>query len=406
MQNWILWSLAFLALWWSFIWIFLLFNKEKTNEKIKKFPKISIAIPCHNDAKTILKTIKNLEQLDWPKNKIEFIVANNGSTDDTEKILKSLKKENKKIKILNLKVANKALALNCALDVASGEYFACLDADCIVDSKALKEAIKKFDKKTGAVIANVMPVAGKGFWRILQMVEYAFANLLRYLATSIGTLGHVHGALSIFKTGLLRQLGGFKTAALTEDVEIALRLRKAGYDIKMAWAAKTYTEVPNSWQTLWRQRMRWYRGWLSNHYNYKEMFFNNKYGLFGTFQLPISALSIIVLILNVSIIIYNGIKESIEFLIRNLTIKNYLINHVFQMPTLEEILLGQNFHIYLPILFSSIAGLYILLFSLAKQKIFKDFLKIPIYILTMPFVAALHWIFAIVYEFFGFKRSW
>ena len=103
----------------------------------------------------------------------------------------------------------------------------------------------------------------------------------------IHTLVITPGVLSTYRTSVLREIGGFDADRrnLTEDFEIALRLTERGYRILLKHKASA---IPLFLQhfTHYRQRVRWYRGFIFNILKYRHMLFNSKYGMLGFFSSP------------------------------------------------------------------------------------------------------------------------
>ena len=92
----------------------------------------------------------------------------------------------------------------------------------------------------------------------------------RKLLGSVDTL-HITNALTLFKTNILRKVGGFDQGNLTEDFEIAMKLRYNGYRIVMSEKGSFYTKVPGTIKRMWMQRVRWFRGFIYNNLKYRKM---------------------------------------------------------------------------------------------------------------------------------------
>ena len=125
----------------------------------------------------------------------------------------------------------KAAALNTALNIAKGEFFWVYDADSIASRDLLRNLVSRFFEKgnsdVGAVVAVTL-IKNQGTWiEKMQRIEYIMAAFVRKLLGSVDTL-HITNALSLFKTSVIRKLGGFDVGNLTEDLEIALKLRYNG----------------------------------------------------------------------------------------------------------------------------------------------------------------------------------
>lgn len=413
MLQYILWALSFVSLWITFIWLNIFFLEKKADKKeLKSFPFVSVVVPCYNEEKTIEKTIRSLTELDYPFSKFEILVVDDGSTDATSKIVKNCIKSfsGHKIILLNKKNGGKADALNTGLSKSSGEFFCCVDADTIIEKQSLMHAISNFsDSSVGAVISAMKPESQNNIYEKIQAIEYVTSNLLRRLMACVNTLAITHGGLSVFRTSALNKVGGFSSdSGNTEDLEIALRLKANGFKIVMDWNALAFTKVPSDFKGLWRQRIRWYRGFIFNHFKYRFMCFNSKYGFFGLFQFPLNIVGFLLLLLIISIISYSSVKNSFEFLIRSFVIKGYFLNQLLDFPSLSTFLLSQNAQIIFPLIISSIVGFYVTLLAHfeAKENLFK---KIPYYFVFLfiyPYLMSLHWFSSIFQEVFKSKRKW
>ena len=353
-----LWISSFFALVISIFWLqVMLLNEEKT-KITTKFPSVSILIPAYNEGKTITKTIKSVLNLDYPKDKLEIIVINDSSTDNTADMVKKFKE----VKLIYNKHrgAGKASALNMGLKYAKGELFAVIDADSEIEKNSLKNLISYFeDNKTGSVISSIKIRNPKNIYHHIQRLEYILATFIRKLMSKIDTLHITPGVLSVYRTKLIKKLGGFDEKNITEDLEIALRLRANNYSVKMSPDSITYTRIPSDFKELWHQRIRWFRGFIYNNLKYKKMFMNKKYGAMGRFQLPLNVLTfftIVILFVFISYEVFTNLYESIFnlFLLKN----NYLYS--IEFPSLKQLLLNMNVKLIFPLTISFFLSFYLL----------------------------------------------
>ncbi len=391
----------------------LVFEPNNRYKTPKKQPAITIAIPCYDKANCLAKTIKSLNALNYPKRLLQVIIVDDCSTDNTYSEAKSLQKQYSSLPILVLRHKTnkgKSGAVNTALAKAKGELFTCLDADTRVHEDALNYLVPHFvDKKLGAVIGQVKVDEPKNFYEKIQRVEYIISNFIRRMMSCLGTLCTAPGgALSMFNTSILKKVGGFRDAGLTEDLEIALRLRSNGYEVEMDPRAIMYTKVPEGWTSLWRQRVRWYRGFAVNHVRYKHLIFKKSQGLYGLFQMPLNILAIFLLMITVLLVGYGTLGDLYETLYRSLTIKGYFFNHLLDFPSIQKLLLAQNVQVMLPIILGVMLSIYLM--YVAHRKFNENFLKhahyIAAYIFIVPYITTLHWISAIVNETLGTRKKW
>lgn len=267
--------------------------KEEYAEKVhlKIFPMASVLVPAYNEEKTVEKTLQSLIELDWPKDKLEIIVINDGSKDKTSAIVKAFMKKHPKepIQLIEQHNQGKAVAMNNGLKILKGEYFTCLDADSWVHPKALQHMIHWHQKdKNIAITTPVMKIARPTTWvQKFQRLEYMTGMLLTRLMSYMDANYVAPGPFSTYKTKIIRDLGGFDVNNLVEDQEIAYRVQEHHYKIVQAPHAIVETVGPHTIKGLSKQRNRWFKGTILNLFKYKHLMFRRKYGDFGMFQLPI-----------------------------------------------------------------------------------------------------------------------
>jgi len=414
MLEYLLLGVSFLGIWLTIIWLhFLVDDKGEKDKDDVNLPALSVIIPVFNEEKTIIKTLTSLKEADYPKDKLKIIVSNDGSTDDTKKIVDDFICSNPDLNIsmISDKNSGKGAAVNKALNQVNSDFFAVMDADSKVKSDALKKVVNRFsDEKIGAVISRVVVDSPKNLLQKMQCFEYIISSVLRRVMHNFGTLAITHGAFSVFKTSLIKKLGGFDPdrTNITEDLEIALRLKEKGYKVIMAPDAVGYTVAPNTARKLWRQRIRWYRGYLFNHWRYRHLFFSAKQGIFGMFQLPVNVLAIALSVAYFSIIMINIMDTFFTFVSRSVTIPNYFVENFLNLPSLKEFLLAKNFQIYMPIMFAFILTIALIVFAhkFFKEKLSKSVIPAVSYFIVMPYFTAGNWLDSLRKELFRTKRKW
>lgn len=406
MIYYVLWGVSFIGLMLGIFWLNLLFFKESKRIKLKKLPYVSVIVPAHNEEDSIERTIKSLLNLDYPKNKLEIIVVNDESKDNTVNVIKKFKN----IKLINNKHKGigKASAVNKGISIAKGEFIAIVDADSGVSRNSLKNALTYFSgEKVGGVITPIKVIEVKNLYRGLQKIEYTFTAMIRELMSRVNTLYSSHGVLSLFKRDLIKKLGGFDENNLTEDLEIAMRLKANGYDIRMASNALTYTRVPSGFWDLWRQRVRWYRGFMQNIVKYKKVIFKKKYGLYGNFQLPLNLFSLAVLALVFVLFSYEVIRNLYNWTIKIIILK-FEIFSIGDLPSVKHLLLMFDIKYFFPLIVVILMNLFLFYkaHKIIKEKTRFFSLTLLIYFIIYPILTMFHWVAALVQEIFSIKKKW
>lgn len=282
----IFYLMIFISLFISMFFLVTFFGfKRKGEEKLKRTPRITFVMPAYNVADYLEKSVNSIMKLDYPRNKIQVIIVDDGSTDDTLGIAKTLSKRYKNVRVLHKKNEGKATALNYGIRNVKTELTALLDADTVLQQDILKKAVPYLqDKKTMTVMCRLAPSNKHGFLAKVQEVEYAIVGFFRKLLSSISVLT-VAPAFSIYKTKFFHKYGYFDKNNLTEDFEMALRVQSNNYNVACVIDSYASTVVPTNFAQLKRQRVRWNYGTFYNLYKYRRLF-APKYGDLGIFVLP------------------------------------------------------------------------------------------------------------------------
>ena len=131
----------------------LLLKRPYKQEQLTSFPSVSIVISAYNESKSIAEKLDNILSLDYPREKLEVMIASDGSTDGTDAIVESYKE--KGVKLLSLPHYGKSKALNAAVAAAQGDILVFSDANSIYKSDAVRELVRPFaDPKVGGVAGN------------------------------------------------------------------------------------------------------------------------------------------------------------------------------------------------------------------------------------------------------------
>lgn len=340
--NLILWGVYLFSLYFAVFWLLVFLQKGVSSEqkKLKGNPFVTIVIPAWNEEKNLRKTVDSAMSLDYPKDKMEIIIVNDGSTDGTGKIANLLSK-NRLIKIIhNNSNKGKGNALNSALNIAGGEFFVCLDADSYPEKQALQKMLPHFEDRSVACVLPSMKVhSPSNFWQRVQWSEYIVNMFYKKLMMQKDCIHVAPGPFSVYRTSVIKKLGGFDEKNLTEDLEITYNLQKNHYKIIQLLNTVVETKAPKTFSQLYRQRNRWFKGAFINTIKYRSMMFKKDYGDFGMIQLPTIMLSGFLSIILLLTAVYYAFPKLEVF--KNLKlinfdlwtiIKNFSINfHIFDL---------------------------------------------------------------------------
>lgn len=293
----IMYSLLFISLYFE---VFLLVSfldrrrsRRDTPSKGEEYlPRVAIVVPCFNEEKTVALTLRSLLALEYPKQLLDIIVVDDGSSDATLSIARSFEHE-PSVRVFHKENGGKHTAMNFALAHTDAELVACLDADSTVAAGALRHVVHVFrDDAIAAVTPGIHVRDPKTLLQHMQHVEYRLAIFNRFIFAALGSAFITPGPFSVFRTAVVRELGGWHYGHSTEDMELALRMQSKGHQIANAPGAAVYTATPLTIPHLFRQRVRWTYGFLRNAADYRYMLGNRAYGNLGVIILPAALISI------------------------------------------------------------------------------------------------------------------
>jgi cellulose synthase/poly-beta-1,6-N-acetylglucosamine synthase-like glycosyltransferase len=296
-------------------------------------PPITLIAPAHNEEGSIRVAVRNLLELDYPE--LEIIVVNDGSQDRTLEemrdefrlrpvrmvyvpALKSARVRglyrsgvDSRLLVIDKEPAgSKADAVNAGLNAATSPYACVVDADSVLERDALLRIMLPIlaDPKRVVAVGGIIRVLNgseisNGHIRrvrlprksieVIQVIEYLRAFLIGREAWGQGNmLMIISGAFGVFRTDLVRAIGGYRANAIGEDFDLVARMhkhlreKKSDYHIHFVPDPMCWTEVPSDLKSLGRQRARWQKGLLDVLLRSRGMLFRPRYGRIGFFALP------------------------------------------------------------------------------------------------------------------------
>jgi cellulose synthase/poly-beta-1,6-N-acetylglucosamine synthase-like glycosyltransferase len=230
-------------------------------------PSVSILIPAHNEDKVIGKLLQKMTELAYPKDKLEVIIIDDASSDNTGQIAEDYSKQYKFIKVLHrdkqVGGKGKASALNAALKQATGEIVLCFDADYIPHSDIVAKLVEKFaDPNVGAVQGRpvVLNEPRNIVTRLIALERIGGYRIDQEARDVLDLVPQFGGTVGGFRRSIVSDFGGFDESMLTEDTDLTFQIYLAGYKIRYAGDAECYEEAVDNWKAYWRQRHRWAKG--------------------------------------------------------------------------------------------------------------------------------------------------
>ncbi|WP_343621491.1 poly-beta-1,6-N-acetyl-D-glucosamine synthase [Acinetobacter proteolyticus] len=239
----------------------------KREYKQNQLPEISeqgcsIIIPCFNEQAQVRETIRFALQTQYPK--FEVIAVNDGSSDDTAKILDEMALEHPGLRVVHLaENQGKAFALRSGMMVSQYEYLICIDGDALLHPHAaiwMMHQLTAFNQ-VGAVTGNPRILNRSSILGKLQVGEFSsIIGLIKRAQRTYGRIFTVSGVIAGFRKTALMQVGLWSEDKITEDIDISWKLQLAEWDIHYVPNALCYIYMPETFKGLWKQRLRWAQG--------------------------------------------------------------------------------------------------------------------------------------------------
>jgi poly-beta-1,6-N-acetyl-D-glucosamine synthase len=255
-------------------------------------PLVTVVVPAFNEGRVLRNCVDSI--LASTYRSIEIVLVDDGSTDDTLTTMRRYA-DHSAVTVLAQSNGGKGAALNTGIAAARGEIVLMVDADGIFTPTTVADILRGFDgPRVGAVCGNDTPVnLDRLQTRLLALLTHTGTGFVRRALSIVGCLPIVSGNLGAFRKSVLDEVGGLREDIIGEDLELTWRIRRAGYAISFRPDAKVYAEVPSTVRGLWRQRIRWSRGFIQTVRLHRDMLFRPRYGLFGCW-LPINVTSMLI----------------------------------------------------------------------------------------------------------------
>ncbi|HBG4972987.1 TPA: glycosyltransferase family 2 protein [Clostridioides difficile] len=251
-------------------YIFYFKNFDKEVKEIDEYPMISILVPAHNEAKVIGRTVESLLLLNYPKSKMELIVINDNSSDNSKEILENIKNRynNYNFTIINTDSLTggkgKSNALNIGYTISKGDFIAVYDADNTPDKNALRYLVQTIvmNDELGAVIGKFR-TRNKNknlLTKFINIETLSFQWMSQAGRWQLFNLCTIPGTNFILRRSIIEEIGGWDSKAIAEDTEISFRIYKLGYKIKLVPQSITWEQEPETVKVWIKQRTRWAKG--------------------------------------------------------------------------------------------------------------------------------------------------
>jgi cellulose synthase/poly-beta-1,6-N-acetylglucosamine synthase-like glycosyltransferase len=264
-------------------------------------PKVSFIVPVFNENRVLEKKIQNLQNLAYPRDRLEIVFVDGGSTDGSiETIKNAIDRVSLDIKLVE---QGRRTGFNKAVvdgfNNSSGDVIFIPGAETMYAPDALKRMVQPFsDDRIGAVNGRqIIENLSEGLSPKLEHAYRHAQDFLREAEDNMDTLFDVKGEIVAGRRIICEELVGnpkFRNKGCI-DACFFFQARKDGYSTVYEPSAVYYELSPRSFKASFKQRLRRAATLIQNMLIFKGMMLNRKYGLFGTLIMPAHFLMLIIL---------------------------------------------------------------------------------------------------------------
>lgn len=259
----------------AFLVTSLLLDRRPAHSPLHHYPAVSILIAAYNESASIVDTITSIHLQNYP-GRLEVIVINDGSRDDTALLVAKQLETYPWLKLIDLKQnGGKAEALNRGLALATADLVLTVDADSYLFRGALQNITERYlqdPPNTKAVCGTVLVRNSRLNW-ITRAQEWDYFHgisaIKRAQSLFQGTLV-AQGAFSLYDRQVLRELGGWSDC-VGEDIVLTWAILRAGHRVGHSEQACVFTNAPDTLIQFVRQRLRWSRGMVEGFKRYPDI---------------------------------------------------------------------------------------------------------------------------------------
>ena len=262
------------------------------NNKIINYqlPALDILVAARDEENVIERLVERLFNLDYPTNKLNIYIIDDGSTDKTPLILERLSQEFDKLKIITRSSdagGGKSGALNYALKFTSGEWILILDADAQLKKDTLLRLFNFVNEGSWSAVQLRKSVINitKNFLTTCQSMEMAMDAIFQYGRLSVAGVSELRGNGQLINKEVLIRCGSFNEDTVTDDLDLSLRLLFSKAKIGILWDPPVMEEAVENISALFSQRQRWAEGGLQRFVDYGEHLISKKINFIQKFDL-------------------------------------------------------------------------------------------------------------------------
>ncbi len=234
-------------------------------------PTVCVVTPMFNEGRRIERTIATVAAFDYPRAKLEMVIVDDCSTDDSYEVAREVARGYPNIRVhRNAKNMGKRKSINAAVRETRAEIIVSIDSDVEVDPSALRHLLSRFTSPDVAAVGGRVHVsnANENWLTRMQAIKYFFGyEFLKNLERSLHTVMCLSGCLTAYRRSVLLELEPILEnrnilgvpIKYGEDRFLTRQIVKAGYRTRLTLDAACFTVAPKTLSNYFSQQLRWRR---------------------------------------------------------------------------------------------------------------------------------------------------
>jgi poly-beta-1,6-N-acetyl-D-glucosamine synthase len=196
-------------------------------EDLKPIPNVTMLISAYNEEDIIVQKLDNCLKINYPIDKLEIIIASDGSTDNTNLLVNEYKSD--RISFIDLPRMGKVNVLNKIALKSKSEILVFSDANTIYDPNALIELVKYFsNEKIGCVCGNLQLINSDVGEIDGESTYWKYEKWIKTRESKLGVVVGANGAIFAVRRNLFELM---PSNTINDDFHISMKIFEKGYDI-------------------------------------------------------------------------------------------------------------------------------------------------------------------------------
>jgi len=260
-------------------------HHESDSKYVSKTPRVSIVVAAHNHGRFIEEKVKNILSYNYPKQNLEVTIVNDGSTDDTVNVLKSLNTPSFPfpLRIVETPHTGAAYAYWFGSTGASGDFILWTDVDSVQVEEALSVALKHFEDPSVGAVCGIYHPKGSS----VRGAELSVKNVMQLAESSLDSIVYATGTFLLFRRKFLANIDPWAYCYhVSADGALVVNIRKAGFRVISDASVTSYHNEPTRLVQQLRRKRTNLLGQLELLSKNINVIFNTRLGFFGTLIAP------------------------------------------------------------------------------------------------------------------------